>query len=88
MKNFFFSALVVLLGTGAAFATKKANNVKSAIVSGYHFDAAQGLCIDAQQDCSNVFSNEACTWSEDGSTLREIDSPTMCGNPLYKVPQQ
>ncbi len=87
MKNLFFSAFIVLLSTGAAFATKKANNSERAIVPGYHFDNAQGLCNSTGEDCSTVFSDDVCTWSADGSILREFDSPTMCGNQLYKIPE-
>lgn len=86
MKNLFFSAFIVLVGTGAAFASKKADNSKSAIVSGYRFDAAQGLCVNAQQSCSDIQTEEVCQWSEDGSTLRRFGE-TMCGLPLYKIPQ-
>lgn len=85
MKNLIFSAFIVLVGTGAAFATKEANNGKRAIVKGYHFDAAQNLCINSQEDCNTVETPEFCEWSEDGSTLRSFTSPTMCGSPLYKV---
>ncbi|RLJ75121.1 hypothetical protein [Pedobacter alluvionis] len=84
MKNLFFSAFIVLIGTGAAFATKEANT-KSAIVKGYHFDTAQGLCVNSQEDCNTVETAAFCEWSEDGSTLRTFISPTMCGSPLYKI---
>lgn len=86
MKNLFFSAFIVLLGTGAAFASKKANNSTRAIVNGYHFDAAQGICVNVQQDCSDIVTPEFCEWSEDGSTLRQFGE-TTCGAPLYKLPQ-
>lgn len=87
MKNLFFSAFIVLIGTGAAFATNKADNKKSAIVDGYHFDAAQGICVNVGQDCSNVESEDLCEWSEDDNvTLREFGA-TMCGQPLFKIPQ-
>ncbi|WP_209391081.1 MULTISPECIES: DUF6520 family protein [unclassified Chryseobacterium] len=88
MKNIFFSALVVLIGTGAAFATQKANNSKSksTIVKGYHFDNAQNLCIETEQDCSTVFDENMCTWGVSGPQLREI-GPTGCAEPLYRVPE-
>lgn len=86
MKNLFFSAFIVLVGTGAAFASKKANNSTSAIVPGYHFDAVQGLCVDAGQNCSTIQTDEVCEWTEDGSTLRRFGE-TICGEPLYKIPQ-
>lgn len=83
MKNFLTSAFVLLLGTGAAFATKSAKKTAVSTVPAYHYDIANNLCVDAEQDCSNVFSTQPCKWS-DGSTLREFDNPTMCGNLLYK----
>ncbi|AZA54061.1 hypothetical protein [Chryseobacterium sp. G0201] len=84
MKNLFFSAFVVLIGTGAAFASSKADNSKSAIVDGYHFDAEQGICLKADQPCSDIVSIQFCEWTEDGSVLREMGE-TVCGNPLYRV---
>lgn len=84
MKNLFFSAFVVLIGTGAAFASKKADNIKSAIVDAYHFDAAQGICLKVQQPCSDIVTPEFCEWTEDGSVLREMGE-TVCGDPLYRI---
>lgn len=86
MKNLFFSAFIVLVGTGAAFATQKADNGKIAIVKGYQFDEAQGLCIVTDQDCSTVFSEDMCTWGAAGPELRELNG-TSCVNPLYQVQQ-
>lgn len=86
MKKFIFPALVILLGTGAAFATGKANKSKNLIVKGYHFDNVEGLCIKTEQDCSTVYSNDLCTWGVDGPSLREEGS-TVCENPLYMIPQ-
>lgn len=84
MKKLILPVTLVLLGTGAAFATKM-NNGKRAIVDGYHIDATSGQCITDRQKCSNTFG-EPCTWAENPSVtlLAAPVTPTMCGNELFK----
>jgi len=86
MKNLIFPAVLLLIGTGSALATKTAEKQKAAIVPGYHINAQTGLCEITEQDC-NTQGVDVCIWSEDGVTqLRdEPVSPTMCGSPLFKV---
>ncbi|WP_312078500.1 DUF6520 family protein [Chryseobacterium sp.] len=88
MKNLFFSALVVLLGTGAAFATNNANKSKSAIVEGHYYDNNLNRCESAQVDCSTIDFGDMCEWSvgEETIVLRE-EGVTTCGAQLFKVPQ-
>lgn len=88
MKNMFFSAFIVLIGTGAAFATNYANKSKSPIVDGHYFDSNLNQCVNANVDCSTVNTGQMCTWiqGEEEIVLREAGS-TTCGIQLYKVPQ-
>lgn len=85
MKKFFLPAVIVLIGAGTAFAGHLAKNSSKAVVQGYRFDPAQGLCINAEKDC-NTEGSITCTWSEDGSTaLHAFSTPTMCGDQLFEV---
>ncbi|MCQ9634171.1 hypothetical protein MP477_04285 [Chryseobacterium sp. WG23] len=88
MRKILIPVAVLLMGAGAAYAGK-ADKAAKAIVDGYVFDNSQNLCVNTHEDCSTVASDEACTWSENTSiTLRQQPSSgTMCGNPLFKVPQ-
>ena len=88
MKNLFFSAFAVLVGTGAAFATNGANKSKSTVVDGHYFDNNLSKCVNTEQDCSTEFNIQMCTWGEgeDEIVLREAGL-TTCGNQLYKVPE-
>lgn len=82
MKKLFFPALVVLMGAGAAFATK-ATTSKLAIVDGYRIDAVSGECIK-ENKCSTI-PGETCVWSADDSTPLHELSETMCGDELFKA---
>lgn len=75
---------LVLLGTGAAFATKM-NSSKRAIVDAYRIDAVSGQCVDAKQKCSNL-GGQPCTWAENPSVILHDapQSPTMCGDELFR----
>lgn len=81
MKKFIFPAFVILMGAGAAFATK-ATTSNSTIVSGYRVDAASGQCIK-ENKCSTI-SGDACVWSVDNVTPLHDLSETMCGEELFK----
>jgi hypothetical protein len=85
MKKFIFPVAVILMGAGAAFATK-ATTSKNAIVDAYRIDAVTGQCIEAQQQCSTE-QGATCTWTGDGVTpLHDAPlSSTMCGEELFKV---
>lgn len=82
MKKLLLPAFVVLMGAGAAFATK-ATTSKRANVDAYRIDAVSGQCIDAEQQCSTTFG-ETCLWSVDNSTPLHQLSETMCGEELFK----
>ncbi|WP_027375699.1 DUF6520 family protein [Kaistella palustris] len=88
MKKLIIPAILVSLGTGAAFATPATGSDSTTpafrIVS---VGPNQTVCVDAQQDCTTAGA-DICTWSVDGTTpLHQFDTPTMCGELLYKVPQ-
>lgn len=84
MKKLILPAALILMGAGAAFATKM-NSSKRILVDGYHINATTGQCITDNQKCSTSFGSP-CTWSEDPSViLRNAPaSPTMCGDELFK----
>lgn len=86
MNNLIIPVVLSLIGAGSALAPKAAESNKAAIVSGYHINVQTGLCEVVEQDC-NTIGQDVCVWSEDGTTaLRDQPiSPTMCGNPLFKV---
>ncbi|ASE62028.1 hypothetical protein CEQ15_11270 [Chryseobacterium indologenes] len=87
MKKILMPAIILGLGAGAAFATNSNINAKKALVDAYRFDNAQNLCVKVQQQCSNIESPEVCTWSENASITLHEQGETMCGNELYKIPQ-
>lgn len=84
MKKLILPAFVLLMGAGAAFATK-ATTSKRVLVDAYRIDAVTGQCIKAQQQC-NPTGSEVCTWSVDNLTpLHDAPiSATMCGEELFK----
>jgi hypothetical protein len=81
MKKLILPAFVLMMGAGAAFATK-ATTSKTAIVDGYRVDAVSGQCIK-ENKCSTTFG-ETCVWSVDGATPLHELSETMCGEELFK----
>ncbi|SEW24406.1 hypothetical protein SAMN05421841_1798 [Chryseobacterium wanjuense] len=84
MKKLILPVTLLLLGTGAAFATKM-NSSKRILVDAYRIDAVSGRCVTANQKCSTVQS-DPCTWNENSSIFLH-DAPltqTMCGDELYK----
>ena len=83
MKKLILPAFVILMGAGAAFATK-ATTGKRAIVDAYRIDAVSGQCIDAKQKCSTT-PGPTCTWSADGVTSLHELSETMCGEELFQL---
>ncbi|MBO9676354.1 MAG: hypothetical protein J7577_23130 [Sphingobacteriaceae bacterium] len=85
MKKLIFPVAVILIGAGAAFATK-ATTSKKALVAAYRINAVTGQCIDARQQCSTL-GTETCTWTGDNATPLHDEpiSSTMCGEELFKV---
>jgi len=85
MKKLMIPAALVLLGTGAAFATKAANSNKALIIPTYRMDPESGLCVQVGQECSTI-QKVVCRWTADGVTpLRNAPkSPTECGDVLFK----
>lgn len=90
MKKLIIPVILVSLGTGAAFATSAKSNDINAPVAAYQIlelGPNQTVCVNAEQTCSDI-EGEICTWSEDENVqLHRFDTPTMCGDFLYKVPQ-
>lgn len=84
MKKLILPAALILMGAGAAFATKM-NSSKRAIIDAYRIDAVTGQCINAGQKCSTT-PGLPCTWRENSSVVLH-DAPisaTMCGDELFK----
>ncbi len=88
MKKFLLPAAIILMGTGAAFATNYAEaNGRKASVDAYRIDNVTGTCVDAEQQCSTD-AGLPCVWTGDNSTqlVEKIsDNPTMCGNELFRI---
>ncbi|MGN7706898.1 DUF6520 family protein [Chryseobacterium sp. 22543] len=84
MKKLILPAALILMGAGAAFATKM-NSSKRAIVDAYRINATTGQCVDAKQKCSTN-PGPSCTWSENPSVVLQNApiTPTMCGDELFK----
>lgn len=80
MKKLILPVAVILMGAGAAFATKSG---KTLIVDGYRVDAVSGQCIK-ENKCSTI-PGETCVWSVDGATPLHELSETMCGDELFKI---
>ncbi|MBW8523820.1 hypothetical protein K0U91_01095 [Chryseobacterium chendengshani] len=89
MRKFIFPVVLVLMGTGSAFATKVVKESKQAIESGYRLvnhGEGQFECINTGKDCSTVAGGPVCTWSVDNTVqLRAAASETMCGELLYEI---
>lgn len=87
MKKLIIPAILVSLGTGAAFATNATSGKNGkAPVSAYRevtIGPNQTVFVDAQQMCSDV-EGDVCTWSGDGVTKLHELNITSCGNFLYK----
>ncbi|MBV6880458.1 DUF6520 family protein [Epilithonimonas ginsengisoli] len=85
MKKVMISAVVILFGTGAAFAT----NYKStkAIFTGYRLVNSGGeLQCEPDKNCTDVDTGAICTWSSDNATpLHRLESPSMCVQTLYEI---
>lgn len=78
--------VLILMGTGAAFATKADNNSKKATQQGYRVDIDSGECIATNQQCETVGS-QPCEWTADVNVhlVEGISAnPTMCGEELFK----
>ena len=84
MKKLMIPVALILMGTGAAFATKAAKG-NAAITPTYRIDQNSGLCVAENQTCSTV-ENTVCKWSGDGVTPMHAApiSPTECGAVLFK----
>ena len=90
MRKFIIPAILVSLGTGAAFAGNANARKAKALKAGYRIvnvGPNQTACVNARQNCDDVESPNICKWSGDGTTnLHQFDTPTMCGELLYKIP--
>lgn len=87
MRKLLMPAIILGLGAGAAFAGNLNSSAKKALVDAYRFDNAQNLCVKVAQQCSNIESPEVCTWSENSAVTLHEQGETMCGDELYKIPQ-
>ncbi|MBN9312955.1 MAG: hypothetical protein BGO40_10695 [Chryseobacterium sp. 39-10] len=92
MKKIVLPVILIIVGTGSAFATMMAKKSMTA-VNGYKIintGGGQFTCEDVGQKCSTTAVGDYCRWSSDNNViLHEIDSPeTMCGDPLYELPVQ
>ena len=90
MKRFMIPAAVILLGTGAAFATKVSNNNAKAIFDGYlRIDEGNGQfrCENTGKQCTDE-DGPTCVWAVDGVTPLRKAGGTMCGATLtpYSFP--
>ncbi|MGE6394343.1 DUF6520 family protein [Chryseobacterium scophthalmum] len=90
MKKFIIPAILVSLGTGAAFAGTANEKKTKSLIPAYRIVTVgenQTVCVDAQQSCDDVETPNICKWSSDTSVnLHRFDTPTMCGELLYKIP--
>jgi len=88
MKNLIIPVLLLMAGTGAAFATSSAPNEAKAPVSGYRLvevDEEVTLCVNANKTCTDVDTGVVCTWTDNVTPLREFSTPTMCGEILHEI---
>ncbi|WP_262152710.1 DUF6520 family protein [Chryseobacterium foetidum] len=91
MKKILFPVVLIVLGTGSAFATMMAKENKKAIVKGYRIvdvGGGQFECQNTLQDCSNIAIGAFCQWTADPNVeLHNAGaSETMCGDNLYELP--
>ncbi|MGX9986855.1 DUF6520 family protein [Soonwooa purpurea] len=85
MKRFIIPSLVLLLGSGAAFAMQSQSNKATHI--GYRLINQDGeFTCEPDKNCTDINNGVICTWSGDGATpLRKAESPTMCVQTLYEI---
>lgn len=80
-------AAVILLGTGAAFATKANQEKARATFDGYlRIDEGGGQfrCENTGKQCTDE-DGPTCVWAVDGVTpLRKVGG-TMCGATLHEI---
>ena len=84
MKKLIIPMAVVLMGTGAAFATKLASNTANKAMPTYRIDE-NGHCKDVDQECDEG-GTFLCTWNDDGaSQLYKFKiNETTCSSQLYR----
>lgn len=78
--------VLVLMGTGAAFATKANSNSTKVLVQGYRVNVDNGACIATGQQCETSGATP-CEWTANPSVhlVEGISAnPTMCGEELFK----
>jgi hypothetical protein len=87
MKKLITPVVLILMGTGAAFATKANSTSTRAVVDAYRIDAKTGACLEAEQQCDTV-GQIPCVWNGDNSSAlfeKASDNPTMCGDELFRI---
>ncbi|MDV3925517.1 hypothetical protein CMT52_01800 [Elizabethkingia anophelis] len=83
MRKLILPVTVLLIGTGAAFATNFAKQNK-AVFEGYRIDTStpERECINMHVECSDVPTPFLCT-DGSGNQLYQLEG-TDCPNELYK----
>lgn len=87
LKQVILPAVIVLMGTGAAFATQVDKQKESIEVYRFDSSAEEIKCIETPEECSTT-GITLCTWSDglQNFNLYNISHEgTMCSSPLFKV---
>lgn len=88
LKQFIFPIAIVLIGTGAAFATNMAKQSESMLEPGYRFDPSAPVvkCIVTPVNCEPMGA-AICTWTDANNVehnLHRYVNDTTCGITLRK----
>lgn len=89
MNKLFIPVVLVLLGTGGAFATKISND-SQVEVTGYRFgDVGEAPCVVTPQRCETMNTGNLCTWTDAQNSVHELKqiSGSECGVDLYEIIQ-
>ncbi|WP_312921750.1 DUF6520 family protein [Empedobacter brevis] len=85
LKQIILPAVIVLMGTGVAFATNQAKKENATNKMGYYFDEETVECIP-KAECSDV-PGQLCTWTDEDNVSHQLNelSETSCVTPLYRI---
>ena len=86
-KNVLLPAVIILIGTGAAFATNTAKKSDDNLEAGYYLDNSDNKCKNSRIDCTTE-PGAICTWTDPSTSitysLHSFVNETMCDdNTLY-----
>ena len=84
MKKFFIPVALIIMGTGAAFAS---SNSATTVVNGFRIgNAGEAPCVEVPKDCETINTGVVCTYDDGWTThnLKQLNG-SMCVQDLYEI---